>query len=417
MRLFIAIGVVALAIGLGLAYQFFVADGTAPMVMTDDDSQDGRLSIEPTPGGSTTGGDAGQAGTGSADGQSTSDQVAQAPLPQTGGVQTPSSQPATGVQPEETDGPLRLSLPVDCELGGTCLLFTYPDAGLPEAPADHACGPLTRAAETSTEIRLIDHIEMESGVAALAAAPGTVVAVRDDLPDVSYRLLGVSAVIDDARGNFVQVEHRDGYVTTYSHLRRGSTVVAVGDTVSRGQALARVGMSGLTEHPVIGFEVSRNGAMLDPFTGLPLNSGCDVAAVEPLWRDDLAEAMNYRRTSLLRLGFADRVLNRAAVEYSLFSMSVPATSDALVLHVYIVGVRAGDAFVAEITDPTGARFVKSGRTFDQSAQVELLAIGRQDLDTPLIPGEYAARFRYFSPDPETGEQAMTLSFPATVTVR
>lgn len=422
MRLFIAIGGIALAIGLGLAYQFFVANGETPMVMDGAQDQNGRAAINPNElapppsaddeSASTEGDEVSPATTPSPG----TDQLAEAPSPAPAQAQAPAeTTPATSAIPEELDGPVRLSIPVVCELGRTCLLFSYPNAGTVQQPADYACGPMTRAAETSTEFRLIDYVDMELGVSVLAAAPGTVRAVRDDLPDVSYRLLGLSAVVDEPLGNFVEIEHRDGVVTTYSHMRRGSARVSVGDAVARGQTIGEVGMSGLTEHPVLGFEVARNGLLLDPFTGLLLNAECGEPTDSALWRDDEMTELDYKPAFLL-LAFADRVLNRAAFEYYTFREALPADADALVLHAYLMGIREGDAFVAEILDPTGARFVKSGRPFEQSAQIELLAVGKQDLDEPLLPGEYEATFQLFRPDPTTGALMQIRSSSISITV-
>lgn len=416
MRLFIAIGALALAIGVGLTYKFFIANGDTPMVMDGGETQNGRTAISSD----------GLTPPATDDGIETpliEEQGTTQPVPSTGtdDLAQASAPPSSSLEnaplavPEEAEGPVRLSIPVACVLGRSCLLFSYPNAGTSEEPLDYACGPMTRAAETSTEFRLIDYVDMEDGIAVLAAAPGTVRAVRDDLPDVSYRLLGLSAVIDDSLGNYVEIEHRDGVITTYSHMRRGTARVTVGDTVARGQAIGEVGMSGLTEHPVLGFEVARNGLLLDPFTGLLLNAGCGEPTDAALWRDDEMAELDYKPASLL-LAFADRVLNRAAFEYYTFRRTLPSDADALVLHAYVMGVREGDAFVAEIVDPTGARFVKSGRSFERSSQIELLAVGKQDLDEPLIPGAYEATFQLFRLDPVSGTLAQIRSSTDTIVI-
>ena len=68
-------------------------------------------------------------------------------------------------------------------------------------------------------------------------------------------------------GTLVEVNHGDGYVTRYAHNEQ--TLVNVGDTVKRGQAIALMGSTGRSTGPHVHFEVLRNGRQVDPlsFTG------------------------------------------------------------------------------------------------------------------------------------------------------
>jgi murein DD-endopeptidase MepM/ murein hydrolase activator NlpD len=63
-------------------------------------------------------------------------------------------------------------------------------------------------------------------------------------------------------GNLVEVNHGNGYVTRYAHAAR--TLVAVGDEVERGQAVAVVGSTGRSTGPHVHFEVLRDGRQIDP---------------------------------------------------------------------------------------------------------------------------------------------------------
>ncbi|HEY4210534.1 MAG TPA: M23 family metallopeptidase [Steroidobacteraceae bacterium] len=68
-------------------------------------------------------------------------------------------------------------------------------------------------------------------------------------------------------GTLVEVNHGDGYVTRYAHNEQ--TLVSVGDTVKRGQAIALMGSTGRSTGPHVHFEVLRNGRQVNPlgFTG------------------------------------------------------------------------------------------------------------------------------------------------------
>jgi murein DD-endopeptidase MepM/ murein hydrolase activator NlpD len=63
-------------------------------------------------------------------------------------------------------------------------------------------------------------------------------------------------------GNLVEVNHGNGFVTRYAHAAR--TLVAVGDEVERGQAVAVVGSTGRSTGPHVHFEVLRDGRQIDP---------------------------------------------------------------------------------------------------------------------------------------------------------
>jgi murein DD-endopeptidase MepM/ murein hydrolase activator NlpD len=65
-------------------------------------------------------------------------------------------------------------------------------------------------------------------------------------------------------GELVEVNHGNGYVTRYAH--NADNLVAVGDTVKRGQVIARMGNTGRATGPNLHFEVLRNGQAVDPLT-------------------------------------------------------------------------------------------------------------------------------------------------------
>jgi murein DD-endopeptidase MepM/ murein hydrolase activator NlpD len=65
-------------------------------------------------------------------------------------------------------------------------------------------------------------------------------------------------------GQMVEVNHGNGYVTRYAH--NADNLVAVGDTVKRGDVIARIGETGRATGPNLHFEVLLNGRAVDPLT-------------------------------------------------------------------------------------------------------------------------------------------------------
>ncbi len=83
---------------------------------------------------------------------------------------------------------------------------------------------------------------------------GDVIAVSDGVVSYSGDRFGY--------GNMVEIRHGNGYVTRYAHNQEN--LVAVGDKVTQGQAIALIGSTGRSTGPHVHFEVHRNGQPVDP---------------------------------------------------------------------------------------------------------------------------------------------------------
>src|SRR5207248_10359060 len=85
---------------------------------------------------------------------------------------------------------------------------------------------------------------------------------------------GVVARVADLylSGTTVLIEHDAGVVTGYLHLSR--TLVAVGDTVTRGQEIGEVGASGRVTGPHLHWLAAYGGITFDPLglVGLDLDA-------------------------------------------------------------------------------------------------------------------------------------------------
>ena len=88
-----------------------------------------------------------------------------------------------------------------------------------------------------------------------------------------------------AFGLTLEIEHADGIVTRYAHLR--SALVHEGQLLVRGAAIATVGSSGLTTGPHLHYEVVINGQPVDPlrFRIPQVGSGSSAPSL-PATRED-----------------------------------------------------------------------------------------------------------------------------------
>ncbi len=74
-------------------------------------------------------------------------------------------------------------------------------------------------------------------------------------------------VVIESRNNgglgwMVKLDHGDEYTTLYSHNREN--LVTVGETVKKGQPIAKIGSTGVSTGPHVHFEVSKNNHRINP---------------------------------------------------------------------------------------------------------------------------------------------------------
>ena len=67
-------------------------------------------------------------------------------------------------------------------------------------------------------------------------------------------------------GNLVLVRHSNGYVTAYAHA--SELLVKRGDTIKRGQIIAKSGQTGNVASPQLHFEIRKGSSPVDP-TAVP----------------------------------------------------------------------------------------------------------------------------------------------------
>ena len=112
---------------------------------------------------------------------------------------------------------------------------------------------------------------MDNGSASVvAAADGVVIATHDGEYDRCHFVQGSVGVDCDGfpmRANAVTVEHEDGFVTRYWHLKSGSVQVRVGQAVTCGESLGLVGSSGISSFPHLHFELQQDDEVIDPYAG------------------------------------------------------------------------------------------------------------------------------------------------------
>ena len=105
---------------------------------------------------------------------------------------------------------------------------------------------------------------MPIGLDVTAARGGLVIEVKEDTPDIcDWEYMNLH--------NYVLIEHDDGTVAFYAHLKQNGIVVEVGDRVKQGQLIAESGNSGFTGYrPHLHFGVYQSYPLRDEYD-IPVN--------------------------------------------------------------------------------------------------------------------------------------------------
>ncbi len=131
-----------------------------------------------------------------------------------------------------------------------CGTRTYDMAGYNHRGTDFFTWPFGWSKMDNAEVEIV------------AAAPGTIVFRQDGNADRSCAVNGNA-------WNAVFLQHADGSVTWYGHMKRNSvTAKPVGSTVASGEYLGIVGSSGNSTGPHLHFELhDQGGGLIDPYAG------------------------------------------------------------------------------------------------------------------------------------------------------
>ncbi|SMF22123.1 Peptidase family M23 [Tistlia consotensis] len=281
-----------------------------------------------------------------------------------------------------------------CEIGVECFVQQYVDTRPGPLAQDYLCGGLAYDRHDGTDIRVPTLADMERGVPVVAAAPGTVRAVRDGEPDMDPARRGLDRIKGRESGNAVLIDHLGGWTTQYSHLKQGSVLVRPGQRVGAGQILGLIGQSGLAEFPHVEFRLFHGDQRIDPFTGLPPESGCDKPG-RALWDAEAAQALVYRAGGLLAAGFAGSNPEIGAIKAGAYlgNDRLPASAAALAFWVIDYGLEPGDSWRLEIHGPDGRLFAESDGKLDRKQADWIRVLGRRRGDRPWPSGRYEARHR------------------------
>ncbi|MFL0352953.1 peptidoglycan DD-metalloendopeptidase family protein [Xanthomarina sp. GH4-25] len=161
------------------------------------------------------------------------------------------------------------------------------NSAYPNQLTDYNCGTRTYDASSGYNHQGVDMYlwpfiwnQMDnSQTEIIAAAPGQIIAKHDGEFDRSCNF-------NNNLWNAVYIQHNDGSVAWYGHMKNGSvTTKNVGDMVALGEVIGTVGSSGNSTGPHLHFEIYTNNSytqLVDPFSG-----PCNVLNADSWWETQI----------------------------------------------------------------------------------------------------------------------------------
>jgi hypothetical protein len=277
-------------------------------------------------------------------------------------------------------GDISLHQPVDCALGQTCHIQQYVDADPGADATDHTCGTLSYNTHKGTDFALPSLAAMQAGVNVLAAASGSILGIRDNMPDTGLTDATAGTIKGRECGNGVAIEHGDGWVTQYCHMKRGSITVRPDQIVTPGTILGEVGLSGASQFPHVHLSVRHNDRVIDPFA--PNATTCGTPQ-SPLWHEPIA----YVPAGIIAAGFSDRIPQYDSIKSGTANIPITRNSPALVMWAYVFGGQADDQVKISVSGPNDITITRTQILEKTQAQL-FRASGKKAPSTGWPVGPY-----------------------------
>jgi hypothetical protein len=297
-----------------------------------------------------------------------------------------------------------LTSPVDCDLTNTCYIQQYTDNDPTDGFRDYHCAAQSYDGHKGTDFALRSTAQIDDEIPVLAAADGIVEGFRDGVPDIEFTAKTAAQVEGRECGNGVQINHGDGWVTQYCHLKLGSVAVKRGQVVSAGDPLGHVGMSGRAAFPHLHLSVRQDGKVVDPFDP-DGKTTCATPGDSTLWVDPPI----YRPGGLISIGLTDHVPDYADIKSGDAAPTDLSTmAPALVVYGFGFGIRAGDVMRLSINGPDG-EVIADDITLKKTQARSFRAIGKKRKSVPWPNGIYQASVLLMREDTVISQLQTTLT--------
>ena len=303
------------------------------------------------------------------------------------------------------------------ELDDAPFLFSfYPQAGFPgkdlfignftdQDPVlglirDWDCSDYTYDGHQGHDSAIRTFREQAIGVPVFAVRDGVVVDAHDGEEDMNTEWR------NDAKANYVVIDHGGGYIALYFHFKLGSVAVAPGQQVTAGTQLGLTGSSGISTGPHLHFETRRNGRWIEPSAG-PCRSGDSLWESQPPVARDFYVADFLLSPGRLSIPDNDTFLLDEAVRKGTFAKGFQTFSARLDLR----NLPARSPYSIAIVNPRGKVALELSGVSGNAGPLAF-ALGLFWFDVNLdVPGKWRVRSDF------NGERALDVPFTVVATAK
>ena len=278
---------------------------------------------------------------------------------------------------------IELSFPVACNIGQDCFVQKYVDHfEEKDVIKDYKC-QMHRSSDNhkGTDIRVIDAIDIEKGVPILSIADGVVIKKRDGIDDKFVTNKEEADKVNSfGYGNVLVIKHNHGYNSLYAHMKKGSLIPEIGDKVYKGQKIAEMGISGLTEFPHLHFEILHNDKILDPFTGTQRKNDCDISTINNLWaKEDYKKLIDSQDARIVKTGFSTtQDIDKYKVMHGEYdNIDIKQDDEKILFWTYIMLPELADKALITLYDPRNKVISREEYNFKKSFATFFQYIGKK----------------------------------------
>ena len=165
----------------------------------------------------------------------------------------------------------------------------YNDLDPTSGIVDFRCTPFTYDGHDATDGVLRSFGEMDAGVPIFAIGDGRVISTDDGHPDRN-------TAGNLQPNNYVIIDHGNGRVCYYWHMKKNSVAVAPKQLVRAGDQIGMCGSSGHSSFPHTHFATYENGVAVEPHSGT-----CQPSSTRFLWQPDWKDGLQVWDCAITRI--------------------------------------------------------------------------------------------------------------------
>lgn len=290
-------------------------------------------------------------------------------------------------------------MPSFSEVADFYIVNNFVDSNNASTVQDWNCGNRTYSGHLGIDIDLwpFTWSMMDNNhIAAIAAAPGRVVAAVDNQNNEN----NCGQTGENQNWNYVAIRHDDSSTSFYGHLRNNSLQVVVGQIVVAGEILGYVGSSGISSNPHLHFEVnsqavvsSQQAGLIDPYQGSCnfLNSNSRWVAQKPYREPAIVRVMTHGSQPALPDFMGNNNYCRSGEIKNDKANFAP--NDSIYFGVAVRDFMEGGSFTLSVFDPNGALWFSSVGTTTTTRNRSYNTIPLKIPAAPM-PGTYRAVATY-----------------------